>query len=51
MAHAWWTVREAEVEKFAGWVGEYEALPGLRIVLRDEERGQELDNWPREPHG
>ncbi|WP_459755733.1 hypothetical protein [Streptomyces sennicomposti] len=48
VVHGRWNGRAAAVRKFAGWVGEYGGLPGPRIVLVDEESGQELDRWPQE---
>lgn len=43
--HGWWSSESTARDQFRSWVGEH-GLPGARIVLVDEEAGEELASWP-----
>lgn len=44
----WWPREETGRRQFASWVGERGDMPGVRIVLVDEETGETLAVWPKE---
>lgn len=47
--HGWWGSEVTARRKLAGWVGEYGAMPGVRITLTDETTGTVLAEWPDSP--
>ena len=42
----WWSKEKTARRQFSSWVGERGSMPGVRIVLVDEEDGVELAAWP-----
>ena len=44
----WWSREATARRQFSSWVGERGSMPGVRIVLVDEEDGTELMTWPKE---
>jgi hypothetical protein len=45
--HGWWAKESTARRQFRSWVGEH-GQPDARIVLVDEETGDELESWPDE---
>lgn len=46
--HGWWDSEATARQQFVGWIGERGSMPGVRIVLVDEETGATLTTWPTE---
>ncbi|MFE2297893.1 hypothetical protein ACFXAW_06820 [Streptomyces sp. NPDC059445] len=46
--HGWWPKEEPARRQFSSWVGERGDMPGVRIVLIDEQAGEALETWPIE---
>jgi hypothetical protein len=44
----WWPRESTARRQFSAWVGERGSMPGVRIVLVDEETGETLTTWPDE---
>jgi len=43
----WWGNESTARRQFASWVGERGSMPGVQIVLVDEETGLTLAAWPK----
>ncbi|MEU6777035.1 hypothetical protein [Streptomyces sp. NPDC046759] len=46
MQHGWWGREETARDKFRRWVGEYGGILSARVILADEDVGDELAGWP-----
>ncbi|TXJ75435.1 hypothetical protein E2C11_23265 [Streptomyces lavendulae] len=44
--HGWWGREATARRKLAAWIGEYGNLPDVRVLLADEETGEQLGVWP-----
>jgi hypothetical protein len=44
----WWGSEATARRQFKVWIGERGSMPGVRIVLVDEETGETLTSWPTE---
>jgi hypothetical protein len=44
----WWGSEATARRQFKVWIGERGSMPGVRIVLVDEETGTVLTTWPDE---
>ncbi|MFF7881080.1 hypothetical protein ACH40F_07615 [Streptomyces sp. NPDC020794] len=42
----WWGSEATARRHYSAWIGERGSMPGVRIVLVDEETGEELTSWP-----
>ncbi|MER5875415.1 hypothetical protein ABT119_05740 [Streptomyces sp. NPDC001910] len=47
--HGWWSEESTARRQFSSWVGERGDMPGVRIVLIDEDDGTVIHRWPEEP--
>ncbi|MEU1466333.1 hypothetical protein ABZ467_38195 [Streptomyces sp. NPDC005727] len=47
--HGWWTSEEVARDKFRRWVGKVGNTLAPRVTLTDEETGDVLTSWPKEP--
>jgi hypothetical protein len=47
----WWSIEQVARRQFSTWIGERGSMPGVRIVLVDEQEQLVLASWPDEPDG
>jgi hypothetical protein len=46
--HGWWGSEAVARKQFSSWIGERGSMPGVRIVLVDEQEQLVLASWPDE---
>jgi len=46
--NGWWGSEATARRQFTSWIGGRGSMPGVRIVLVDEETGTVLTTWPVE---
>jgi hypothetical protein len=49
--HGWWASEATARRLFKVWIGERGSMPGVRIVLVDEQEQRVLASWPDEAEG